>query len=184
MVAPVTLVWMLTVHPPGFTTTGKMWNWEGLPLTHVAAMTCGPHDIGPSILRLVTVTEVTEFAVKAIGVTSVDSAQRPAPPVNLALVIVAVPSALIDPLILAVQAMAAGPGGGDMVIEPVATKVLPEKEEADAGPASVPKTNTAAQNVPNFLMIVLSCLYFFAMPRAGACLNEALSRGAIAFPKI
>jgi hypothetical protein len=166
MVVPVTLVWMLTVHPPGFTTTGKMWNWDGVPLTHVAAMTCGPHDIGPSILRLVTVTEVAEFAVKVIGIASLDSSHRPAPPVNLALVIVAVPSALTDPAILAVQPMVAGPGGGDMLIEPIATKVLPEKEEAEAGLASVPKMQAAAQNIPKFLMTVLSCLYSFAMRRA------------------
>jgi len=157
IVAPVTFTCTLIVQLPGLTVTGKILNWDGLPLTQAAVTTCGPHGTGPFIWMLLTITDVVELATRLIGVVSVSPAQMFSdPPARLAPVIVAVPSTLTVPLKIVVQASVGTPGA-DMLIEPVAVKVLPENDDASAGLAVMHAATAATVPLNPFLfMIILS----------------------------
>ena len=105
----------------------------------------------------------TEQALTILnGVASLTAAQRPSvPPVKDAVLMVAVPSALITPVNVAEQASVGKPDA-DMLVEPVTVMVPagPVKDEANAGPA-IAMHATAAKSAPIFLMIILSRSSFF-----------------------
>lgn len=151
----------MIVQLPGLTVAVGMSKCDGLPLVQLALTFCGPHDTGAVTCRFWIVTEVVEFATILNGVANLTSPHALSrPPVKVAPVMVAVPSALTVPVKLAVQARVGKPGA-DMLVEPVALKVpVGVNEEAKAGP-DIAMHATAAKSAPIFFMIILSRLSFW-----------------------